>query len=209
MTSLCSGFRSLRLPRRLPRRTCASASPPSRRRWTRTTTTCRPTTRCSPTSSRAWSARTSASAWRPTSPSRGRRSTPPPGSSSCASNVRFHDGTPFTADDVIFSFERAPNVEGSPSSFGIYTRGKTLHQGRRPHRPHQDRGALPADAERPLARSSSSRASTARARRRRTTTRARPRSAPGRTASSSTRRATASSCSATTSTGARSRPGSA
>jgi peptide/nickel transport system substrate-binding protein len=41
-------------------------------------------------------------------------------------NVRFHDGTPFTADDVIFSFERAPNVEGSPSSFGIYAKGKTF-----------------------------------------------------------------------------------
>ena len=41
-------------------------------------------------------------------------------------NVRFHDGTPFTADDVIFSFERAPNVEGSPSGFGIYARGKTF-----------------------------------------------------------------------------------
>jgi peptide/nickel transport system substrate-binding protein len=41
-------------------------------------------------------------------------------------NVRFHDGTPFTADDVIFSFERAPNVEGSPSSFGIYARGKSF-----------------------------------------------------------------------------------
>jgi peptide/nickel transport system substrate-binding protein len=41
-------------------------------------------------------------------------------------NVRFHDGTPFTADDVLFSFERAPNVEGSPSSFGIYVRGKTF-----------------------------------------------------------------------------------
>jgi len=41
-------------------------------------------------------------------------------------NVRFHDATPFTADDVIFSFERAPNVEGSPSSFGIYARGKTF-----------------------------------------------------------------------------------
>jgi peptide/nickel transport system substrate-binding protein len=41
-------------------------------------------------------------------------------------NVRFHDGTPFTADDVIFSFERAPNVEGSPSSFGIYARGKVF-----------------------------------------------------------------------------------
>jgi peptide/nickel transport system substrate-binding protein len=41
-------------------------------------------------------------------------------------NVRFHDGSPFTADDVIFSFERAPNVEGSPGSFGIYARGKTF-----------------------------------------------------------------------------------
>ena len=41
-------------------------------------------------------------------------------------DVKFHDGTPFTADDVIFSFERAPNVEGSPSSFGIYARGKTF-----------------------------------------------------------------------------------
>jgi peptide/nickel transport system substrate-binding protein len=41
-------------------------------------------------------------------------------------NVRFHDGTPFTADDVVFTFERAPNVEGSPSSFGTYIRGKTV-----------------------------------------------------------------------------------
>ena len=40
--------------------------------------------------------------------------------------VRFHDGSPFTADDVLFTFERAPNVEASPSSFGTYTKGKTL-----------------------------------------------------------------------------------
>jgi len=40
--------------------------------------------------------------------------------------VTFHDGSPFTADDVLFTFERAPNVEASPSSFALYTKGKTL-----------------------------------------------------------------------------------
>ncbi|MDH3317602.1 MAG: ABC transporter substrate-binding protein [Gammaproteobacteria bacterium] len=40
--------------------------------------------------------------------------------------VKFHDGSPFTADDVLFTFQRAPEVEGSPSSFGIYTKGKEL-----------------------------------------------------------------------------------
>jgi peptide/nickel transport system substrate-binding protein len=40
--------------------------------------------------------------------------------------VTWHDGSPFTADDVLFTFERAPNVESSPSSFGTYTKGKTL-----------------------------------------------------------------------------------
>lgn len=40
--------------------------------------------------------------------------------------VKFHDGSPFTADDVLFTFERAPNVEASPSSFALYTKGKTL-----------------------------------------------------------------------------------
>ena len=98
---------------------------------------------------------------------------------------------------------------GQPVELRHLHQGQDLHQGRRPHHPHQDRGALPADAERSCRPSTSSRRSTARARRRRTTTRARRRSAPARTASSSTRPATASSCSATSSTGARSRRGSA
>ena len=36
--------------------------------------------------------------------------------------VTFHDGTPFTAEDVVSTFERVPNVRNSPSSFIIYTR---------------------------------------------------------------------------------------
>jgi peptide/nickel transport system substrate-binding protein len=40
--------------------------------------------------------------------------------------VKFHDGTPFTADDVLFTFERAPNVPNSPSSFAVYTKGKQV-----------------------------------------------------------------------------------
>ena len=31
--------------------------------------------------------------------------------------IKWHDGSPFTADDVVFTFERAPNVPNSPSSF--------------------------------------------------------------------------------------------
>jgi peptide/nickel transport system substrate-binding protein len=38
-------------------------------------------------------------------------------------NVKFHDGTPFTADDVAFTFGRAPNVPGSPSSLKGYIGG--------------------------------------------------------------------------------------
>ena len=35
-------------------------------------------------------------------------------------NVRFHDGTPFTAEDVAFTLKRAPNVPNSPSSFATF-----------------------------------------------------------------------------------------
>lgn len=42
--------------------------------------------------------------------------------------VKWHDGSPFTADDVIFTFERAPSVPNSPSSFALYLRGKTAEK---------------------------------------------------------------------------------
>ena len=37
-------------------------------------------------------------------------------------NVRFHDGTPFTADDVVFTLKRVPDVPNSPSSFATFTK---------------------------------------------------------------------------------------
>lgn len=37
-------------------------------------------------------------------------------------NVKWHDGSPFTAADVQFTIRRAPNVPNSPSSFGVITR---------------------------------------------------------------------------------------
>jgi peptide/nickel transport system substrate-binding protein len=37
-------------------------------------------------------------------------------------DVRFHNGNPFTAEDVAFTLERVPNVPNSPSSFAIFTR---------------------------------------------------------------------------------------
>src|SRR5215831_13263246 len=36
--------------------------------------------------------------------------------------VKFSNGDDFTANDVIYSIYRAPRVENSPSSFGIYVR---------------------------------------------------------------------------------------
>jgi peptide/nickel transport system substrate-binding protein len=43
-------------------------------------------------------------------------------------NVKWHDGTAFTADDVVFTFERAPNVPNSPSSFASSIKGKTIEK---------------------------------------------------------------------------------
>jgi peptide/nickel transport system substrate-binding protein len=37
--------------------------------------------------------------------------------------VRFHDGAPFTARDVVFSIARAPDVPGAPSTFKRYLEG--------------------------------------------------------------------------------------
>ena len=36
--------------------------------------------------------------------------------------VTFHDGTPFTAEDVVFSIERVPTVKDSPGSYSVYTK---------------------------------------------------------------------------------------
>ena len=38
--------------------------------------------------------------------------------------VKFHDGSDFTADDVMFTAKRAQNVPKSPSGFGTYLKGK-------------------------------------------------------------------------------------
>ncbi len=37
-------------------------------------------------------------------------------------NVRFHDGSPFTAEDVTFTLKRAPDVPNSPSSFATFVK---------------------------------------------------------------------------------------
>src|SRR5690606_1467446 len=35
-------------------------------------------------------------------------------------NVKFSDGSPFTAEDVVFSYDRIPKVPNSPSPFTLY-----------------------------------------------------------------------------------------
>ena len=37
-------------------------------------------------------------------------------------NVKFHDGTPFTAEDVVATYKRVPNVPNSPSSMATFTK---------------------------------------------------------------------------------------
>src|SRR5580698_3268589 len=37
-------------------------------------------------------------------------------------NVKFHDGSGFTAEDVVFTYERVPKVPNSPGPYTIYTR---------------------------------------------------------------------------------------
>ncbi|MGE0310558.1 MAG: ABC transporter substrate-binding protein [Lautropia sp.] len=47
--------------------------------------------------------------------------------------VRFHDGSPFTADDVIATFRRVPQVPNSPASFAIFTKAVTELKAQDPH----------------------------------------------------------------------------
>lgn len=42
--------------------------------------------------------------------------------------VRFHDGTPFTADDVLATIRRIPEVPNSPSSFAPFVAGMTVEK---------------------------------------------------------------------------------
>jgi peptide/nickel transport system substrate-binding protein len=37
-------------------------------------------------------------------------------------NVKFHDGSDFTAEDVVFTYQRVPKVPNSPGPYTIYTR---------------------------------------------------------------------------------------
>ena len=77
-----------------------------RGRWTRTRSTKRCRTRCSPTSTSGWCSTTASSNWSRGWRPRGKAPRPIPGGSICAPNVKWQDGTPFTADDVVFSYQR-------------------------------------------------------------------------------------------------------
>ncbi len=49
-------------------------------------------------------------------------------------DVRFHDGSPFTADDVVFTLKRVPDVPNSPSSFATFTKPIVEAKVTDPHR---------------------------------------------------------------------------
>ncbi len=48
-------------------------------------------------------------------------------------SANFHDGTPFTAEDVAYTLARVPRVRNSPASFSIYTRAVTSTEIVDPH----------------------------------------------------------------------------
>src|SRR5436190_12918186 len=63
--------------------------------------------------------------------------------------VTFHDGSPFTAEDVVFTFERAAKVPNSPSPFTLITRqGDAARDRRSLHFEHYDPLARAAAAAR-------------------------------------------------------------
>ncbi len=47
--------------------------------------------------------------------------------------VTFHDGSPFTAEDVVFSFQRIPNIPGNPGPYTPNLRGITRTEVVDPH----------------------------------------------------------------------------
>ena len=48
-------------------------------------------------------------------------------------DVRFHDGTPFVAEDVAYTLNRVPRVKNSPASYSIYTKAVTSTEIVDPH----------------------------------------------------------------------------